>query len=98
MESDRETCHPHWRHEPILVAHKTLAKCSTYVKFVVKFVTCTNNIAKLKSVKDYRGNNNPKILGKDMCESLCIHIFKTCGKCGPHTNHSYCSNCVTAYI
>ena len=32
----------HWKHEPILVAHKTLTKSSTYVKFVIKFVGTTN--------------------------------------------------------
>ena len=32
----------HRRHEPILVARKTLTKSSTYVKFVIKFVGTAN--------------------------------------------------------
>ena len=32
----------HQRHEPILVADKTLTKSSTYVNFVIKFVGITN--------------------------------------------------------
>ena len=33
---------PHWRHEPILVAHKTLTESSTYVKFVITFEGAAN--------------------------------------------------------
>ena len=46
------------RHEPILVPHIILTKSSTYVKVAVKFVTYTNDIAKLKFAKDYVENNN----------------------------------------
>ena len=40
----------HRRHEPILVARKTLTKSSTYVKFVIKFVGTANltNIMKFR--------------------------------------------------
>ena len=48
----------HQRHELILVPHMILTKSSTYVKAAVKFVTYTNDIAKLKFVKDYVENNN----------------------------------------
>ena len=41
---------PHRRHEPILVAHKTLTKSSTYVKFVIKFVGITN----LTNISNFR--------------------------------------------
>ena len=34
--------HSHWRHEPILVACKTLTKSSTYVKFVITFEGAAN--------------------------------------------------------
>ena len=33
---------PHRRHEPILVARKTLTMSSTYVKFVITFEGATN--------------------------------------------------------
>lgn len=46
------------RHEPILVPHIILTKSSTYVKVAIKFVTYTNDIAKLKFAKDYVETNN----------------------------------------
>ena len=53
----RGPCYPHWRHEPILVAHKTLTKSSTYVKLVIKFVGTTSFI----SILNFREppNNSP---------------------------------------
>ena len=47
----------HWRQEPFLVACKTYTKPSTFVKYVIKFVSGANPIANSKFEEQYVKNN-----------------------------------------
>jgi hypothetical protein len=89
------------------VARKPLTYFSTFVKFVIKYVTGKNHIAKSKFAEEYVGTIKPTkyltfefpakvkcVVG--ICESrFCICKFKIRVKYVSHTNPSNCSNCVT---
>src|SRR6266481_2674507 len=49
----------HWRQEPFCVDHKTDAKHSTFVKYVIKFVGRANPITNFEFVEEYVKNNKP---------------------------------------
>jgi hypothetical protein len=97
----------HRRHKPIFVARKPLTYSSTFVKFVIKYVTGKNHIAKSKFVEEYVGTIKPtkyftfefpakvKCVVR-ICENrFCIHTFRIRVKYVSHTNPSNCFNCVT---
>jgi hypothetical protein len=50
-------CDSHRRQEPFLVTCKTYTKPSTFVKYVIKFVSGTNPIANSKFAEQYVKNN-----------------------------------------
>jgi hypothetical protein len=53
---------PHWRQEPFCVDHKTYAKLSAFVKYVIKFVGRANLITNFEFVEEYVKNNKTKYI------------------------------------
>jgi hypothetical protein len=57
FESGTELCSKHRRQEPFCVDHKTYAKLSAFVKYVIKFVGGANPITNFEFAKEYAKNN-----------------------------------------
>src|SRR5882762_5738749 len=57
IELNNNQCECHQRQGPFCVDHKTYAKLSTFVKYVIKFVGRANPTTKFEFVEEYVKNN-----------------------------------------